>query len=152
MTPQQTVRFWAQIQKSETGCWIWTGCTNSYGYGVSRVFDKYKGSHRVAWEIANGKEIPKGLCVMHSCDVRACCNPAHLSLGTLAENAHDRHQKNRDAKGETNSNTKLSPENVRDIRIQLALGAFKTALGRQYGVSEVAIAKIEKGKSHKHVK
>ncbi|MFB9187253.1 HNH endonuclease signature motif containing protein [Dactylosporangium sucinum] len=43
-------------------------------------------AHRVAWEVANGQPIPDGLQVLHSCDNPPCCNPAHLSIGTQAEN------------------------------------------------------------------
>jgi hypothetical protein len=39
--------------------------------------------------------IPKGKVVMHSCDVRLCINPEHLSVGTQKENIQDAIQKGR---------------------------------------------------------
>ena len=32
---------------------------------------------------------------MHACDVKRCCNPAHLRLGTAADNARDAYAKGR---------------------------------------------------------
>lgn len=75
------------------GCWIWTGTVDGNGYGRIKVSGRRKGAHRVSWEIHNGP-IPKGnghhgTCVLHHCDVTLCVNPAHLFLGSNADNVHD---------------------------------------------------------------
>lgn len=71
------------------GCIVWTRSVDRWGYGRITANGKQVGTHRVAYEIAYGP-IPDGLLVRHSCDNPPCCNPAHLLLGTVQDNADDR--------------------------------------------------------------
>lgn len=87
-------RFWTRVDVREIdACWPWTSGLDKDGYGVISA----KRSHRVAWEISYGKEIPEGLVILHSCDNPACCNPAHLRPGTQIENTRDAIRKGRRA-------------------------------------------------------
>lgn len=72
----------------ETACWLWTGFLTSTGYGGVYVARKLCIASRVSWETHRGP-IPKGLCVLHHCDVRPCINPEHLFLGTKGDNNRD---------------------------------------------------------------
>ena len=89
-------RFWARVEKTAT-CWNWTGARLPKGYGMigARSWrDGWQCAHRVSWELHFGA-IPDGLHCLHRCDNPPCVNPAHLWLGTNADNAADRDSKGR---------------------------------------------------------
>lgn len=82
---------------NSNGCKIWLAGKAHFGYGKIKsggTFSPNLLAHRVAWMLANGP-IPKGLCVLHKCDVPACVNPEHLFLGTKADNNEDKMCKGR---------------------------------------------------------
>jgi len=70
-----------------SGCHIWHGFLEN-GYCRLRFDDKMQMAHRLAWEVKHGP-IPDGLVLRHRCNVRRCCNPDHMALGTRAENNAD---------------------------------------------------------------
>ena len=67
------------------GCWLWTGCTNRGGYGLTKFRGRTTGAHRAVYRLLVGP-IPEGLDLDHLCSVRLCVNPAHLEPVTHAEN------------------------------------------------------------------
>lgn len=79
-----------------SGCWIWINTLDSAGYGSFRR--KWKGTtqraHRASYAAFRGA-IPKGMLVCHSCDLRSCCHPDHLFIGTRRDNIRDAVSKGR---------------------------------------------------------
>lgn len=141
-------------------CWLWTAFVTPKGYGCTRSGGRNAPAHRVAYELAHGP-IPDGLYVCHRCDVRACCNPAHLFLGTAKDNTQDMLRKGRQGaktkpdfavRGTAHPLAKLDEDAVRSIRARAAEdNATQTGLAALYGVHHSVIGAVIRRESWKHV-
>jgi hypothetical protein len=68
-----------------SGCWLWVGADNGWGYGSFNRDRRRYAVHRLMYEAARGP-IPPGLEIDHLCRVRSCANPAHMEPVTRREN------------------------------------------------------------------
>lgn len=155
-------------------CWLWTATIAPNGYGQTSVDGgRHEYAHRAAWMLVDGP-IPDGQGVYHICDTPACVRNdepgvyvvngialprfGHLFTGTQADNNADRVAKGRTvprtdwtpARGERNSQAKLTEAQVREIRARYVPRCVTLAtLGAEYGVSESAIHSIVRRKNWK---
>lgn len=140
------------IKGSPDECWPWLGTRTSDDYGVFSIFDGHGirerwATHRMSWVLANGI-IPDGLWVLHRCDNPPCINPAHLFLGTPADNSADMVAKNRGARGERAGVAKLTAEQVLAIRADPRPDAV---IARSYDLSHVTVNGIKRGLHWRHL-
>lgn len=84
-------RFKSRIVVGKNGCHFFdTGRIRRHDFYVYiSLTGKRERAHRLAYRLFVGA-IPTGLEVCHKCDVKGCCNPDHLFLGTHQENMMDR--------------------------------------------------------------
>ena len=147
-------RFMSKINiETSTGCWIWSGATESrFGYGKFRLNGRSINSHRAAWELFVGA-IPNGMFVCHKCDVPACVNPSHLFIGSSDDNNKDRAAKGRTVspRGVLNHHAKLSEDDVRAIRKLRSHGMTGTEIAEQFPVHHCAVYDILNNKTWRHV-
>lgn len=155
MTTPWQERFWANVYKTDSGCWYWTGYIHKlYGYGM---FNRGPGNgtrraHKIAWELVHGP-VPDGLEILHDCDVRHCVNvEGCLSLGTHAKNMEDQRARGRDGHGvlpgELNPAAKLTVEAIAEIRQLYQTGDWRQKdLGAKFGVTQSHISSITRGTS-----
>jgi len=140
--------FFSKVHFVEGSCWNWKGTRHSFGYGVLGA-DK-ESAHRFSYKLFNGN-IPKNMCVCHTCDNPQCVNPEHLFLGTHADNVRDKVRKKRHPIGEDSVSAKLNQEDVFKIHNERAKGSTQQELSDKFGVCRQQIQRILSGERWKHV-
>lgn len=85
--------------RTDSGCWIFPGATNSRGYSI--VSNGVKGGNILGHQLAvmaSGRTVPAGHNIDHAChdhatcrvekdcQHRRCVNPAHLAVVTIRRN------------------------------------------------------------------
>jgi len=144
----------ASTPEPNTGCWLWLGPEQAQGYGILHIEGRKRLAHRVSYALVHGPFF-EWLNILHRCDNPPCVNPAHLFLGTQADNVADRDQKGRTARGEMLSAyqrgerarwAKLTAAQVAEIRAALAGGASQSAVAVRYGVTQSNINRIATGR------
>lgn len=174
LTPKRIEQFWASVDKSggEEACWNWKQAKT---YGEYYLGTHKERTHRLAYNLSTGQDIPDGMEVCHTCDNPACCNPAHLFIGTHQENCQDRDRKKRGRRGvgrrkglvddpiptkkptgirngSRNGQAKLTEDDVRAIRTVYATGTTtQRRLAKQYGVHPSLIGFIVRREYWQHV-
>lgn len=123
-------RFWRRVNRSGE-CWLWQGGKDRNGYGRFCYRGKTQPAHRVSYLIAND-EIPQGHWIRQACGSRLCVRPLHL-VDTLAV-------------GPWGLKSKIpSPEEVKLIRRRLREPGTYAAVGREFGVTEGRVGRINRG-------
>lgn len=146
-----TAIFWTKVDRKEPdACWLWKASFSDTGYGNARIYKRAMGAHRAAWILTHG-EIPNGLCVLHKCDVRACCNPSHFFLGTKKDNLSDMAAKGRSARGEKQHCSVLTADQVRIIRGRHASGEPMSRIAAEYGVVPATVSDAVKRITWAHI-
>ena len=99
-SPATTDRFDAKVHRRDPGaCWFWIGALGSDGHGRFRAGSRGAGTswvitaHVFAYQHAHGLCIQRlmdtDVVIRHRCDEASCQNPAHLLIGTAADNNGD---------------------------------------------------------------
>lgn len=171
LSPENIKKFCRSVsERGPDDCWPWTDRCGRGGYGQFWVDgeDRNLYAHRVAYYLATGED-PYPLEILHSCDNPPCCNPAHLTKGTHAEDMQDAKDRNRIKHGEDhyyrqhpeeivrgteNGRHKFTDSEIMDIRQYHADHKHeesRRSMSRKYGITHVHLAAIITGKFWGHL-
>jgi len=152
-------RLWEKVRKGTVAqCWPWLGFCNEKGYG--RVWINGKGyyAHRVIYQLANPGTIRRAApkdrfasgFLRHKCDNPLCCNPAHLEIGTHADNMRDKLERGRQHTFMSieSPRAKLTAHDAQQIRLHRANGVTRKALALLYEVSVSTIKGVTSGRHY----
>lgn len=140
---------WRHVDiRSNDQCWPYTGALDWKGYGIFSIGKKSYRAHRIALKAV--KEFPDALHVLHACDNRSCCNPAHLFLGTNEDNVADKMNKGRHRapKGEAQGRSKLTEPEAFFIRYS---DMDAKSLADVFEISVMTVRDIKNRRSWGHV-
>lgn len=146
-------RFWSYVDiQGPDDCWEWQRArTKKNGYGRFKVAS-YEMLHanRVAWTLEHRCD-PGVHIIRHACDNPPCCNPAHLEIGTHADNTADKMARGRwrggDHGGSKNPRAKLTEDDLPAIIDRFRRGWTNKAIARELPVDHALVSRIRVGRS-----
>lgn len=137
------------------GCWIWDGACKGRdeAYPAVRVGKIVWRGHRLMLSLKIGRELQPAELACHECDVPLCIAPNHLFLGTPLSNMRDMIEKGRarPPRGEMHWASKLTEEQIAEIKLLHKAGTTQTALGALFGVTQQTIGNIINHKTWRHL-
>ena len=131
-------------------CWPWLGPWGGRAGLQSRpYFQSHKrrqSAYRWVYELVHGVELTPDQLILHSCDNGnypiGCGNPAHMRIGTNADNNDDAVARQRIG---------LPHTVVRAIRTLIEQGRSQLDIAALYGVSRETVSAIATQRGYKHV-
>jgi hypothetical protein len=132
-------------------CLEWTMGKMTNGYGFTQINGRLVKTHRLALSL-EGIDINDKM-VLHSCDNKICCNPAHLRAGTHQENMDDMKKRNRQNshRGTQCHNATTDEATVKEIRKLYDSGVTQAQIRKDFRLSATVVFKIVHHKTWTHI-
>lgn len=137
-----------------TDCWLFTGGRDRHGYGKIYFQNRRHQAHRVFYATMVAA-IPEGAVLRHSCDNPPCCNPAHQSVGSQADNLRDAYSRRRREPiafmGEDNPVATITAATARAVIALVDRGVPTRDIVAQLKVNRHHVNNIKTGRTWGHV-
>ena len=130
-------RFWQRINKTDS-CWLYGENSTRYAQFILDDGSSIK-AHRYSWVLGGGKLTDHDI-LLHSCDIRNCVNPSHLSLGTIRSNAQEMFSKGRNYGGYAQQAAKISKQDLKKILQALDAGIIAKIIAGKYGLTAKTVS------------
>lgn len=129
-------------------CLAWPFSRTTYGYGEMRLSGRAVGAHRYICEASHGPAPSSQHQAAHSCGNGhlGCVNWRHISWKTPAENAADRAEHGTQVRGEDHPLSKLTEEDVLEIRTLTGIQTQRE-LAERFNVSITAVHHVQTRKN-----
>lgn len=124
-------------------CLMWPFRVRKTGYGLAVVGGVQTLASRWMCILAHGEPSDPRMEAAHFCGNPGCVNPRHLRWATAKENCADKLRHGTTTRGERSPRTRLTPEDVEEIR---NAPPDLAALMKRFGVSKGCISKIRSGR------
>lgn len=147
-------RFFSKVSITPE-CWTWIGSKSGSGYGQFWNGNKIIPAH---WFLLDSHPV-KPMEACHTCDNPLCVNPKHIFIGTRSDNMRDMVSKGRhnaapgcyamlsarNFNGSKNPQSKLTEDQVLEIRETQKVRGSGRKLAAKFGVTEACISAIRCG-------
>lgn len=144
------------VVEQENGCWVPKYHRANKGATAYRVLKRFGRRnthvHRLMYQFYYGEPAP-GKLILHHCDNPPCCNPEHLYAGDHADNTRDKVSRGRmnPVRGERCNFSKVTGEQVREIRRLRELGHTYPFIAKRFGLHSQHVYRLCKKAYWKHV-
>ena len=143
----------ATLATETDACIVWPFAVSSRGYGGLLRGGRWRSANNYVCELAHGPAPTPKHHAAHApvvCHTPLCCNKRHLRWATHEENQQDRRFDGTDPRGERNGNSKITEDDVREIR-QLSGFTSQRVIASMFGISQPSVSEIVSRQKWAHI-
>lgn len=132
----------ALVGHDQDDCVPWRFRRYKVGYGKVLFEGRVWKAHRLMCQLAHGEPEDPALDSAHSCGNANCVNPKHIRWATRLENNREKKDHGTELFGERRPNAKLTPDDIRSIRLRSDLGELRKDVARDFGINACTVSQI----------